>query len=321
MMFKFFVCFVIEILHQTTTDTAWSSCIRLSFYLIGILHQTTTHPRHECRVFQLYLIEIYIKPQHGAAAVPPAICCILLKFYIKPQRRQEQTLFADGCILLKFYIKPQQRRTSYLCRTCCILLKFYIKPQQWKKSSLCGCSCILLKFYIKPQPGEFPSNVNVVVSYWNSTSNHNAGFTIYSISVLYAVLSGREIECRTFVEVSLMRFFVFQRTKIPFFQKNSNCCGMSGFARSLLPQKLRMSPYCLSVTDRILVNPAGGIDRRTRLMWTCMFSFEAQCLTYTEYCIIVKPSFSNALRNCAAWRRSVLVLVGRSKKTNNHMIR
>lgn len=64
MMFKFFVCFVIE-----------------------ILHQTTTHPRHECRVFQLYLIEIYIKPQHGAAAVPPAICCILLKFYIKPQRR------------------------------------------------------------------------------------------------------------------------------------------------------------------------------------------------------------------------------------------
>lgn len=56
-MFKFFVCFVIEILHHTTTDTAWP-CIRLSLYLIGILHQTTTHPRHECRVFQLYLIEI-----------------------------------------------------------------------------------------------------------------------------------------------------------------------------------------------------------------------------------------------------------------------
>lgn len=93
-----------------------------------------------------------------------------------------------------------------------------------------------------------------------------AGGAICSISVLYAVLSGRKIECRTFVEVCLMRFFVFQRTKIPFFQKNSNCCGMSGFARSLLPQKLRMSPYCLSVTDRILVNPAGGIDRRTRLM-------------------------------------------------------
>ena len=57
MMFKFFVCFVIEILHHTTTDTAWP-CIRLSLYLIGSLHQTTTHPRHECRVVQLYLIEI-----------------------------------------------------------------------------------------------------------------------------------------------------------------------------------------------------------------------------------------------------------------------
>lgn len=211
MMFKFFVCFVIEILHHTTTDTAWP-CIRLSLYLIGSLHQTTTGIGKNTDYYRLYLIEIL-----------------------------HQTTTAGGAIC--------------------------------------------------------------------------------SISVLYAVLSGRKIECRTFVEVCLMRFFVFQRTKIPFFQKNSNCCGMSGFARSLLPQKLRMSPYCLSVTDRILVNPAGGIDRRTRLMWTCMFSFEAQCLTYTEYCIIVKPSFSNALRNCAAWRRSVLVLVGRSKKTNNHMIR
>ena len=314
-------------------------------------------------------------------------CCILLKFYIKPQHNAIYIYVNFCCILLKFYIKPQRSLHVPLPQCCCILLKFYIKPQlsgvsqsvktvvsYWNSTSNHNCAIspnarrklylieilhqtttsslrirsktslylieILhqtttiwrpivrkVKLYlieILHQTTTLNSarkHTDSVVSYWNSTSNHNAGGAICSISVLYAVLSGRKIECRTFVEVCLMRFFVFQRTKIPFFQKNSNCCGMSGFARSLLPQKLRMSPYCLSVTDRILVNPAGGIDRRTRLMWTCMFSFEAQCLTYTEYCIIVKPSFSNALRNCAAWRRSVLVLVGRSKKTNNHMIR
>ena len=35
--------------------------------------------------------------------------------------------------------------------------------------------CILLKFYIKPQPASFPSRLFRVVSYWNSTSNHNGG--------------------------------------------------------------------------------------------------------------------------------------------------
>lgn len=49
-------------------------------------------------------------------------------------------------------------------------------------------------------------------------------------------------------------------------QKNSNCWGISGFARSLFPQKFRISPYCLSVTARMLVYPEGGIERRTRLM-------------------------------------------------------
>ena len=55
----------------------------------------------------------------------------------------------------------------------CILSKFYIKPQPLLSTSKRSLSCILSKFYIKPQqltpyrqPGE-------VVSYRNSTSNHN----------------------------------------------------------------------------------------------------------------------------------------------------
>ena len=104
--------------------------------------------------------------------------------------------------------------------------------------------CILLKFYIKPQRW---------VRYLLDSS-------------LFCRFFQPENRMRKLRRSEFDEFFVFQRTKILFFQKNSNCCGISGFARSLLPQKLRMSPYCLSVTDRILVNPAGGIDRRTRLM-------------------------------------------------------
>ena len=38
----------------------------------------------------------------------------------------------------------------------------------------CSYSCILSKFYIKPQRGEASLNRRTVVSYRNSTSNHNS---------------------------------------------------------------------------------------------------------------------------------------------------
>ena len=55
----------------------------------------------------------------------------------------------------------------------CILSKFYIKPQQAHKPICRPPSCILSKFYIKPQLDEQPANDYLVVSYRNSTSNHN----------------------------------------------------------------------------------------------------------------------------------------------------
>mgnify|MGYP007026322834 CR=1 FL=1 len=56
---------------------------------------------------------------------------------------------------------------------CCILSKFYIKPQHpwWRQFRRFGC--ILSKFYIKPQHVGCTTRSNRVVSYRNSTSNHN----------------------------------------------------------------------------------------------------------------------------------------------------
>ena len=56
---------------------------------------------------------------------------------------------------------------------CCILSKFYIKPQQQNTKPERKPSCILSKFYIKPQQMDELESKAMVVSYRNSTSNHN----------------------------------------------------------------------------------------------------------------------------------------------------
>ena len=81
---------------------------------------------------------------------------------------------STSCILSKFYIKPQRRPIKLRICRCCILSKFYIKPQLRLERELARCSCILSKFYIKPQLFLTPFEIRRVVSYRNSTSNHNA---------------------------------------------------------------------------------------------------------------------------------------------------
>ena len=124
---------------------------KASLYLIEILHQTTT----EC------------------SNCAPQCCCILSKFYIKPQRKALYGFYDTCCILSKFYIKPQLRWLHIFRLYCCILSKFYIKPQLSFTNSLNGFCCILSKFYIKPQQHRVYGKGHDVVSYRNSTSNHN----------------------------------------------------------------------------------------------------------------------------------------------------
>ena len=147
--------------------------------------------------FRLYLIEIL---HQTTTLTSQALCllgCILSKFYIKPQLRLEREL--AYCVVsyrnstsnhnssfkvslsLKLYLIEILHQTT----TCsapmpftmsCILSKFYIKPQLNAVRMPKPNSCILSKFYIKPQL-LVPDTVFVeVVSYRNSTSNHNLGY-------------------------------------------------------------------------------------------------------------------------------------------------
>ena len=85
---------------------------------------------------------------------------------LKPHRKR-------SCILSKFYIKPQLWVTWAICMSSCILSKFYIKPQLHPMDECPAIRCILSKFYIKPQRILLNSLLIGVVSYRNSTSNHN----------------------------------------------------------------------------------------------------------------------------------------------------
>ena len=62
--------------------------------------------------------------------------------------------------------------------------------------------CILSKFYIKPQQMTTSMKDGLVVSYRNSTSNHNSRyykyflFQLYLIEILHQTTTGKCIECR-----------------------------------------------------------------------------------------------------------------------------
>ena len=127
----------------------------------------------------------------------------------------------------------------------CILLNFYIKPQRITRSGDIPLCCILLNFYIKPQRRDGYRLILRILQPFDDSRN------LLSVR--------RRSRFDVFFRISKNKY-----SKIS--QKNSNCWGISGFARSLFPQKFRISPYCLSVTANMLVYPEGGIERRTRLM-------------------------------------------------------
>ena len=125
----------------------------------------------------LYLIEIPHQTTTVTTSSHKYNCCILSKFHIKPQQPLRRAKIIKCCILSKFHIKPQHFSSANGIAYSCILSKFHIKPQLWRTRSFHRRSCILSKFHIKPQHVIGDDGEGNVVSYRNSTSNHNPGRT------------------------------------------------------------------------------------------------------------------------------------------------
>ena len=121
----------------------------------------------------MYLIEIPHQTTTGTKVVTRPLGCILSKFHIKPQLIFFFYICVISCILSKFHIKPQLWPYFRWSWSGCILSKFHIKPQLCVERFALNSCCILSKFHIKPQPLSLFSWCLPVVSYRNSTSNHN----------------------------------------------------------------------------------------------------------------------------------------------------
>ena len=115
------------------------------------------------------------------------------RLYLIEILHQTTTLDTANELVRKLYlieILHQTTTTRHLCFriTSCILSKFYIKPQHAESAKSVCVGCILSKFYIKPQPMARVSVISNVVSYRNSTSNHNSAI---DDNIVFIVVSYR----------------------------------------------------------------------------------------------------------------------------------
>ena len=154
------------------------------------------------------LSKFYIKPQQFCRFDDRSKCCILSKFYIKPQHECPSPMAFPGCILSKFYIKPQHaaknnmnlRVVSYrnstsnhnivrarMSTTRLYLIEILHQTTTFDFRPKASPSCILSKFYIKPQLRLERELAYCVVSYRNSTSNHNSAEARLSLLKLYLI--------------------------------------------------------------------------------------------------------------------------------------
>ena len=159
----------------------------------------------------LYLIEILHQTTTSAYAQRANVRCILSKFYIKPQ------LLCFPCVAVHR----------------CILSKFYIKPQRAVHSNSQARGCILSKFYIKPQLSFRCTWLFGVVSYRNSTSNHNFAeryillFGLYLIEILHQTTTSSPIWIRN-RRCILSKFYIKPQQK-QMMRFSASCCILSKF--------------------------------------------------------------------------------------------
>ena len=199
--------YLIEILHQTTTEIRFDaqSCL---LYLIEILHQTTTWKSFIVCNLGCILSKFYIKPQRWRRQKTRMRSCILSKFYIKPQlaasakiacvvvsyrnSTSNHNFLANGWWFRVLYLIEilHQTTTSTACHTRQVLLyliEILHQTTTCKHSHNRTACCILSKFYIKPQLRLLLYVLEWVVSYRNSTSNHNVWLTKATHKRLYLI--------------------------------------------------------------------------------------------------------------------------------------
>ena len=113
---------------------------------------------------------------------------VSITLYLIEILHQTTTMFVAILLLSRLYLieilhQTTTSRTTMLHRLKLYLIEILHQTTTIRRSFYSVDSCILSKFYIKPQQQTIKLQSNSVVSYRNSTSNHN-GFQHVCIRVL-----------------------------------------------------------------------------------------------------------------------------------------
>ena len=203
--------YLIEILHQTTTPfSLWAR--RKALYLIEILHQTTTCGKCEDCLRRCILSKFYIKPQLRLER--ELSCCVVSyrnstsnhnynrhrvsneELYLIEILHQTTTALWCGPCRAELYLIEILHQTTTICswiksRSALYLIEILHQTTTLFMVGFVMVGCILSKFYIKPQHPSRISRPRSVVSYRNSTSNHNLlkarkiAIMLYLIEILH----------------------------------------------------------------------------------------------------------------------------------------
>ena len=128
-------------------------------YLIEILHQTTTLGAAGNGYPVLYLIEILHQTTTRSPLLPHSLQLYLIEILHQTTTKRKPWKWRRGLYLIEILHQTTTHPQEQERFVCCILSKFYIKPQ------------LVRNYYAYSQ----------VVSYRNSTSNHN-GETIINFN-------------------------------------------------------------------------------------------------------------------------------------------
>ena len=186
---------------------------------------------------------------------------------------------------------------------CCILSKFYIKPQHRFENILAASSCILSKFYIKPQLRRGILSAFKVVSYRNSTSNHNGvNATMSGGSVVSYRNSTSNHNSQVIPWLSLKLYLIeilHQTTTLGFGQSISFSCILSKFYIKPQPAIANAAAAAGCILSKFYIKPQHTTKNNMDL-----------------YVVSYRNSTSN--HNCPNLKWSTTSVVSYRNSTSNH---
>ena len=155
-----------------------------------------------------------------------------------------------------------QTTTSSRARTlllCCILSKFYIKPQPSLLPHQPHRRCILSKFYIKPQQERHTPVRFWVVSYRNSTSNHNVEPLINTDDIVVSYRNSTSNHNWTAVMLAIGMLYLIeilhQTTTSSRARTLLLCCILSKFYIKPQPSLLPHQPHRRCILSKFYIKP------------------------------------------------------------------